>query len=114
MQRVFTIDPDHAKPVSASFPVEIDITTWLNGAYISNVSFSAEDMSTGRSAASVVNQTNSSFTNTLLKPWIQAGSGDSTYCVTMVVTTNDTPAVTEEFYLIFTVSDNVPRTGPKG
>lgn len=111
MNRILTIEDP--KPPGSEFLVEIDITKWLDGENISDVSFSAKDMDTGKTVTStVLNSNKNTFTNKIIKPFIQAGSSGARYCVTMQVTTSGTPAAVESWYLIFSIDDNIPEIGP--
>lgn len=111
MERVYTItDP---KPPGAKFFVEIDLTEWLDTEDISSVAYAAKNMETGETVTStVLDAAKNTNTAKILKPFIQAGSDNASYCVTMTVTTDETPASIDEFYVIFSVEDNLPKIGP--
>ena len=108
-ERLFTIEKP--KPSSAQWFVDILITKWLNGANISSVDFSAKNFNTGESASNVIDSTKCTYTDKTIRPFIQEGTNKETYVVTMKVTTNETPASKDEFYLKFSVNDNIPGIG---
>lgn len=100
--------PD-AKPNYSKFFVEIDLTKWLGSEDISAVTFTAKTFGTKQVVTTTVIDTTKCTNSTkVLKPFIQAGTDDETYLVTMQVTTNGSPASLEEFYLKFTINDNIP------
>jgi len=110
MKRLFTItDP---KPIYAEWLVSIDLTKWLGTEEISSVSFTAKDIKTKKVVTSTVLDTaKCTNTATVVKPYIRAGSDGATYVVTMQVSTNSNPAAYDEFYLRFSIDNNIPKTG---
>ena len=111
MNRVLTIEDP--KPPGSQFLVEIDITKWLDGEDISSVSFSAKNMDTGETVTStVLDAAKNTYTDKIIKPYIQAGSDGGRYCVTAQVTTSGSPSAVESWYIIFSVDDNIPKVGP--
>lgn len=107
MDRLSVLPDD--KPIYAKFFVEIDLTKWLGTEDISSVIFTAKTFGTKQVVTTTVIDTTKCTNSTkVLKPFIQAGTDDETYLVTMQVTTNGSPASLEEFYLKFTINDNIP------
>ena len=110
--KVFIIDDP--KPPDSEFFVEIDISEWLDTEEISSVVFTAKDMATGENVMStVLDATNNTNTAVIIKPYIRAGLSKASYCVTMKVTADGLPSSKGEFYLIFSVNDNLPGIGPQ-
>lgn len=111
MERVYTItDP---KPPDSEFFVEIDISEWLGTEEISSVVYTAKNMETGETVTStVLDAANNTNTATIIKPWLQAGLSSAKYCITMKATSNGSPASVDEFYLIFSIDDNLAGIGP--
>jgi len=106
-KRLFVLS--RPKPSYSEWLVQIDLTNWLGGEEISSVAFSAKIKRNGVNVTStVLNSSNNTYTTVLLKPFIRGGNHGETYVVTMKVVTNATPASKEEFYLEFTVNDNIP------
>jgi len=110
INRVFTITSK--KPPSAEYLVEIDLTKWCDSEDILAVSYTAKNRRTKETVTSKVLDT-SKCTNTskVVKPFIRGGVDGETYVVTMKVETNSNPQSKDEFYLIFTVEDNLANIG---
>ena len=110
MKRLFTIaDP---KPIYAEWLVSIDLTKWLGTENISSVTYTAKDIKTRKTVTStVLDTTKCANTTTVVKPFIQAGSDGATYVITMQVYTNSNPVSRDEFFLVFSVNDNIPGIG---
>ena len=103
-----------AKPVKSEFFVHIDISDWLGTESIASVSYTAKDMATGEvKTSTVLNAANCTNTDKVLKPFIRSGSSKASYCVVMRIEANSHPVSRGEFYLIFSIDDNLPRIGPK-
>ena len=101
-----------AKPVKSEFFVHIDISDWLGTESIASVSYSAKNMATGENVTStVLDDANNTNTAKVLKPWLQAGLSSASYCVIMKITADGLPSSKGEFYLIFSVNDNLPGIG---
>ena len=101
-----------AKPSFSEFYVEIDLTDWLNGEQIAGVVFTAQDRSDGSDVTSdVLNTDNCTYTTVKVYPFIKGGETTKIYVVTMQVTSNGVPASKDEFYLEFTVNDNIEKVG---
>lgn len=99
-----------SKPVFAEWYVSIDLTNWLDGESIDSVSFSAARKDTGADATSdVISAGDCTYTSTVLKPFIKAGTDGVTYVVTMQVASDASPSSKDEFYLEFTIDDNIPN-----
>ena len=97
-----------SKPVFAEWYVSIDLTNWLNGEQISTVVFSAVRKDTGADAtAAVLTAANCTYTSSVVKPFIKGGTDGVTYVAKMQVTSNASPASKDEFYLQFTIDDNI-------
>jgi len=108
MKRLFVLSD--SKPIYSKFFVSIDLTKWIGSESINSVSFTAKDFVTKQVAtSSVIDTTKCTYTTKILKPFIQAGDDGETYLVTMRVITNGITASYEEFYLKFTVNDNIPN-----
>ena len=108
MDRLFTLtDP---KPSYAEGFVNIGLTTWLGSEEISSVAFTAINFNSKQNeTASVIDISQCTYTETIIQPFIKGGVHGETYLVTMKVVTDATPATKEEFYLKFTVNDNIPK-----
>jgi len=105
--RVFIIETP--KPSEAQGYVPIDITKWLDGNNIASVAFTAKIKDTSEDvSATVLNDSNSTFTSKVLQPYIQAGTDGETYVADIVVTDNGAPANIETFYLEWSIDDNIP------
>jgi len=108
MDRLFElISP---KPSYSEGFINIGLTTWLETEEISTVTFTAQNFKTKQNeTANVIDTTRCTNTTTILKPFIKGGVHGETYIVTMKVTTNASPATKEEFYLKFTIDDNISK-----
>ena len=106
MDRVFNLSSP--KPSFSEGFVDIGLAAWLGSETISDVAFMAEGFVSKRNeTANVLNTDNCTWTETVIRPWIKGGSHGEKYLVKMNVTTNQTPATKESFYLIFEVNDNL-------
>ena len=110
LKRLFTItDP---KPIYAEWLVSIDLTRWLGTEEIDSVTYTAKDIKTNKTVTStVLDTTKCTNTATVVKPFIQSGTSGATYIVKMQVTTDSSPVSKDEFYLKFSIDNNIPRIG---
>ncbi len=109
-QRYFKIkDP---KPNYDEHLVSILISKWLGTESISAVTFTAFNIDTGVAVTStVIDTAKCTFTDTVIKPFIQAGTDGETYVVYMDVATNGSPVSKGRFFLEFSVDTNIPKLG---
>jgi hypothetical protein len=92
------------KPTFDAWYVSIDLSTWLGTETISNVVFSAKDLTDESDVTStVLDAAKNTNTNTVVKPYIQAGSHGTKYRVTMKISTAE--GSQGEFYLEFKVKN---------
>ena len=91
----------------AQWFVELDLTKWLGTEKISNVDFSAKEISPDNDvdvSNVVLDQSKCTFDSYKVRPFIRAGEDGKNYAVRMQVTT-DAEATREEFFIQFSVSE---------
>lgn len=64
---------------------EVDASVWLGSESISSVAFSAKDEQGTDVSATLLNAAKNTYTNTLVKPYIQGGTSGKRYWVIMRV-----------------------------
>jgi hypothetical protein len=70
------------------FFVDLDISSWLGTETISQVNFTAKDSAGTDVTATFLDAVKCTYSGSVLKPYIQAGSDGARYYVIMKVTTN--------------------------